>query len=304
MDQARSSILAMVAACTIWGLSPLYYKLLDHVPAGDILAHRTVWSCLFFAGVLAVQRRLGALRVPLGSRRAFGITLLASLMISTNWFLFILSVLIDRITEASLGYYVFPLVAVLFGVVLFGERLGVLQWIAVGLAVLAVVVLTAGLSTPPWIALVLASTFGIYTVVKKRLAVGPVVSVAAEVLVLTPLALIWLFAVRSSDAAHVGADLATWILLMGSGVMTALPLILFSRAAQGVGMATVGLLQYINPTLQFLCAVVIFDEPFGTVHAVTFGLIWVALALYSVAGIRQDNARRRMSETSAAEDPV
>ncbi|MDJ0822216.1 MAG: EamA family transporter RarD [Paracoccaceae bacterium] len=304
MDQARSSILAMVAACAIWGLSPLYYKLLSHVPAGDILAHRTIWSLFFFAGVLAFQGRLSALRAPLGSARAIGFTLLAAVMISANWFLFILSVLIDRITEASLGYYVYPLVAVLFGVLLFGERLGLVQWLAVALAALAVIILTLGLGTPPWIALVLATTFGVYTVVKKRLAVGPVVSVAAEVLVLTPLALIWLFLWRGADAAHWGADLATWALLMGSGVMTALPLILFSRAAQGARMATVGLLQYINPTLQFLCAVVIFGEPFGVVQAVTFGLIWLALVLYSVAGLRQDRARRRMSQTSAADDPV
>lgn len=277
----------MVAAAVIWGLSPIFYKALTHVPAPEVLAHRTGWSFVFFAGVLVVQGRLGEIRVALGSWRKVGVIALASVMISANWFLFILSIQIGKATEASLGYYIFPLVAVLVGRFGFGERLARAQWLAVALAALAVAVLTVGLGVAPWIALVLASTFGLYSGIKKGLAVGPVVSVTCETLFFLPIGLSILMLQHGAGQGAFGREVWDSALLILSGPMTALPLILFSYAARRTSMATVGLLQYINPTLQFLIAVTLFGEPFTLWHQMAFVLIWGALVIFSVASLRQ-----------------
>ncbi|GGF81571.1 chloramphenicol-sensitive protein RarD [Mameliella alba] len=304
MPPQTQGILLMIGACSIWGLSPIYYKLLLHVPPLELLAHRTFWSLIVFAGLLAVQGRLRELRGAVGRPRAALITAIAALMITANWFLFILSVQIGQVRETSLGYYTFPLVAVLLGVVVLRERLSALQWVAVGLATLAVAQLTWGLGAAPWIALVLATTFGIYGIVKKRLSVGPVVSVTGEVLLLAPFALGWLAVLELQDKAIFGDDLYTSGLLVFSGLLTALPLVLFSAAAQRVNMTTLGVLQYLNPTLQFICAVVIFKEPLTPFHLIAFGLIWAALAIYSASGFAQDRARRKSAMTSSAEPPL
>ena len=280
MDRsALQGLAAIVGACLIWGLSPLYYKLLDHIDAVDVLAHRTLWSGVFFAAVLLLQRRLW--EVPGLLREAAGLVLLASLMISVNWFLFIWSVQVGRTVEVSLGYYIFPLVAVLLGAVAFGERLGSVQWVAVGLATAAELTLILGLGVVPVMSLALAITFGIYGLLKIRLSAGPVVSVTAEVVLLVPLALIWLALVQGGGGDAMGATVQDGLLLMLAGPLTAGPLILFSYATRRVQMATVGLVQYLNPTLQFGCAVIVFQEPFTTWHALAFGMIWLALALYS-----------------------
>ncbi|MEX0317282.1 MAG: EamA family transporter RarD [Ruegeria sp.] len=292
MSDTVKGILAMVAACVIWGLSPLFYKLIAHVPPPEVLAHRTVWSVVFFAGVLAVQGRLGALRAAFVGRRQVGLIAVAAVMISINWFSFILSIQIGRATEASLGYYIFPLIAVVTGWFWFSERLGRAQWLAVALAALAVCVLTYGLGAAPWIALIVSTTFTLYGALKKGLPLGPVVSVTAEILILMPLWLVVLAWYHGTGQGAFGAQTQTSLLLILSGPMTAMPLILFSFAARRVALSTVGLLQYINPTLQFFCAVVIFGEPFTPWHAAAFSMIWVALAVFSVAALRQDRAAR------------
>lgn len=301
MTDTQKGVCALVAACTIWGLSPLFYKALSTVDATEVLAHRTVWSLVFFAGVLALQSRLSTLWAAVTDRASLPVVAFAALMISTNWFLFIWSIQVARATEASLGYYIFPLVAVLIGRLVFGERLSRIQWTAVILAVLAVAVLTVGLGVLPWISLVLATTFGLYGLVKKRLDMGPVVSVTAEVLILSPIALVWLVFLHGGTGGVFGDDLFQSLLLMTSGPITAMPLILFSYGARRLAMATVGVVQYINPTLQFLCAVLIFGEPFGPVHLIAFALIWTALALYSGSAFRQDRLRRRAMMVSEAE---
>lgn len=293
MTEAGKGVAALVAACTVWGLSGLYYKLLAHVAPIEILAHRTLWSLVFFTLLLLVQGRLSQLRAALASVRAVGIVLFAALMISTNWFVFILSIQIGRATEASLGYYLFPLVAVGIGRVIFGERLSRMQAAAVALAALAVTILTLGLGVAPWIALVLSMSFGLYSLVKKQLSAGPVVSVTAEVLLLSPIALGVLLFAHQGTGGVFGADLTDSLLLMFSGILTAGPLMLFSYASKRVRMGTVGLVQYINPTLQFLVAVMIFSEPFSTWHLVAFALIWSALTLYSVSSVSLERAARR-----------
>lgn len=296
MGEAGKGIMAMIAACAIWGLSPLYYKLLTHVPPLEVLSHRALWSLLFFGLVLLFQRRLAEVSRALARPSRLGWVALASLMISSNWLLYIWSIQIGRVTEASLGYYIFPLVAVLFGAVLFGERLGPVRWAAVALAALAVGVLWAGLGALPWISLLLAITFGIYGVLKKWVEAGPVVSVTAEVLLLAPLAILYL---AMLVPAHEALSSLSLMLLALSGPLTAGPLILFSYASKRVGLSTLGVIQYLNPTLQFLCAVAIFAEPVTVWHMVAFPLIWVALTIYSVESLRQERSARRLARQAS-----
>lgn len=297
MTDRAAGILAMIGACTIWGLSPLYYKLLSDVPPLEVLAHRGIWSLVFFGGVLAFQGRLAQMAKALRSPRRTLLIALAAAMISINWFLFIFSVQIGHTTEASLGYYIYPLVAVLIGRFGFSERLGAAQWGAVALAAVAVALLTWGLGVAPWISLALAATFGLYGAIKKGLDLGPVVSVACEVLLFLPVALAVLaFGLGGAEGAFRQGAWTAGLLIL-SGPLTATPLLLFSMAARRIPMATVGLLQYLNPTLQFLCAVAIFGERFTGWHAAAFGLIWTALALYSASTMRAGRAARRAEMT-------
>lgn len=285
----------MIGAATLWGASPIYYKFLSHIPAIEVLAHRTFWSLIFFAGVLALQGRLKDVRAALHSWRRVGLITLAAVMVSTNWFLFIFATQIDENTQTSLGYYIYPLVAVLLGRFFFAERLGRMQWLAVALAALAVTILTLGLGVVPWISLTLAITFGLYGALKKLLPIPPMVSVTCEVLIIAPISLSVLIWYSNSGQGLFGTSLLDALLLIASGPVTALPLILFSMAARRISMSTVGLLQYINPTLQFLCAVVLFGEAFTLWDRIAFPLIWIALLIYSVASLRQDRLSRSAS---------
>lgn len=300
MTGKASGILAMIGACTIWGLSPLYYKLLNHLPPLEILAHRTMWSLVFFAGLLTLQGRLRLLAKALATPR-MALTLGASgLMIGANWYLFIWAIHAERATEASLGYYIFPLVAVLLGWLFHNERLRMTQAIAVLIAASGVAVLTYGLGTAPWLALSLAITFGLYGLIKKGLDLGPVVSVTAEIAILTPLALLVLLQTHNSGQGAFGTSVRDTLLLICAGPLTATPLILFSLAARRLAMASVGVLQYINPTLQFACAVVVFAEPFSPWHKAAFALIWTAVALYSVSSLLAEKHARRTSIAASA----
>ncbi len=270
-------VAAMVACCAVWGLSAVYYKLLAHVPPAEILAHRTIWSAVLFTGVLAARRRIGALGA-LGRPRILGLVVFAAAMISINWFLFIFSVQAAHVVQTSMGYYIFPLVSVGFGALFFGERLSGVQRLAIGMAGAAVLVLILGLGVTPWVSLALAGSFGLYGVAKKIATMNAVASVTAEVLILSPLALAWLWLAVPGLGAFHGT---TALLLLATGPLTAIPLILFSEASRRLSMASVGIIQYLNPSLQFLCAVALFGERFTLWHGVAFALIWSALALYS-----------------------
>ena len=286
MSDAAKGIVAMVVACVVWGVSALYYKLLDHVPPLELLSHRTLWSLVFFICILAVQGRVGEWSAALSDRANLKRMMAASVLIAVNWFFFIFSIQIDQAMQASLGYYIFPLVSVLFGMLIFKETLKPLQWVAIGCAVTGVAVLVVVQGQVPWLALAISASFGLYGVVKKGLDVGPVLSVTTEVLVLAPLGAMFLIWVWWTGSAHFAQDMPTSALLMVSGPLTALPLILFSYATKRVHLSTVGVLQYLNPTLQFACAVFILAEPFGRVQLYVFSMIWVAVALYSWAALR------------------
>lgn len=301
MTEPARGVTAMVAACVIWGLSALYFKALAAVPLTDVLAHRTIWSALVFGAFLVLRGRGHEIRAALVDRAALRIVAAAAVLIAANWLGFIYAVQSGQALEASLGYYIFPLVAVALGVLILGERLSALQGAAVGLAALAVLLLAAGLGATPWIALLVATTFGLYGLIKKRLALGPVLSVSLEMLLLAPLALAWLAAQHGMawrPGGVLGPDTTTALLLVGLGPLSATPLILFSYAAKRVSYATLGLVQYLNPTLQFAVAVLVFGEPFGPWHALAFTLIWTALALYSSELWRRERLARRRSANS------
>jgi chloramphenicol-sensitive protein RarD len=294
MNETFKGILAMVTACTIWGLSPLYYNLLSDVPPLEILSHRTMWSCVLLFTVLVFQRRMGELMRLMSSPRQLVWVVLAGVMISINWFTFIYSVQIGRVVESSLGYYIFPLMAVALGAIFLGERLSRTQYFAVALAAVAVLTLTIGLGVAPYISLILGFTFGIYGLLKKQLAVGPVLSVTTEMIFLLPLALIWLWGAHTHGWVGVGSGQAgvsgltgTMGLLILSGPLTAIPLMMMTYAARRLKLATVGLIQYVNPTLQFLVATLIFTEVFTTIHLIAFTLIWVGLAIYTMGDSRR-----------------
>lgn len=300
-DAAGRGILAMVAACTIWGLSAIYYHLIEHIPPLEVLSHRTVWSLVLLTFYLVVRRRFGQLVKLMSSRRSLLVVAVSGLLISINWFIFIFSVQQGRVLEASLGYYIFPLVAVALGYLFLGERLSRWQRAAVALAVLAVGVLTAGLGVAPWISLGLAFSFGFYGMVKSRIKADPVLAVTAEVVVLSPLALIWIWGVSTQGwtglvgraGGYFGQGADTW-LLIGSGLMTGVPLVLMGYAINQLRLSTVGLVQYLNPTLQFAIAVTLFSRPVTVWHMIAFPLIWLGLAIYSWDSIQRERPSAAM----------
>ncbi len=293
MTDSTKGVLALILACSIWGVSGLYYAQLRHVPPLEVLCYRSLWSLAFFALILGVQGRLGEVRAALSNRRQVGTILIAALMISGNWFGFIFAISSGQGLEASLGYYIFPLVAVVIGKLVFAERLKPAQWFAVGLAAFGVSVLTFGLGVAPWIALWLAGTFGTYGMIKKQLPLGPVVSVTSEVLLLAPLAIAWIM-IKGTGAGG-GNEIGTHVLLALSGPLTAGPLVLFSFAARRVRMSTVGLVQFLNPSLQFASAALVLGEVVTKWHAMACPIIWAGLAVYSVSLWRQDRAAARAS---------
>ena len=296
MSDAFKGMLAMAGASAIWGLSSIYYKLLDHVPPLEVLAHRTIWSFVFFFGAVLIQRRIAEVRTVLGSAKTVALLAVSGAMISVNWFGFIFAIQAGYATQSALGYYIFPLVAVALGFVVFRERFRPLQLIAFGLATAAVIILTIGLGTAPWIALLLATTFGIYGMVKKTLSTGPVISVTVEIMLLLPFTFGILYLFHTGyfgGTATFGFNIRDSVLLVLSGPITSIPLMLFSYSTRRISYATVGLVQYLNPTLQFLIAVFLFLEPFTRFHAIAFTLIWTGLAFYSFEALRQERRARR-----------
>lgn len=299
MNDSARGVAAIVAACSLWGLSGLYFGQIREVPALEVLAYRVVWTVVFFLVLFTIRGRLGEFRRLLSNRELLPRLALSTVAISVNWFGYIWAIGHGHATEASLGYYIFPLLAVLLGFVVFGERFSRLQSFAVALAVAAVLVLSVGLGAPPWISLLIAGSFGIYGVFKKAMSVGPVISVAAETALLLPVALAWLAWLHLGSDGAVAAGWELFYLPL-SAFFTGLPLVLFSYASKRLAYATLGLVQYMNPTLQFTVAMIYFGEPFGLVRGIAFPLIWAGVALYCLDLWRQDRRARRSSRTASA----
>jgi chloramphenicol-sensitive protein RarD len=274
-------VLAAASAYLIWGLFPIYFHALRGVPAGEVLAHRVAWSALFMAALVTALRRWPSVLVQLRRPGVLRGLTASALFISTNWLVYIWAVQSGRVLEASLGYFITPLISVLFGVAFLREPLSRRQVAAVALAAVGVLWLVLQVGKVPWVALTLAASFGIYGLLRKQLAVDAIAGLLAEVAVLAPLAVGWLLWLAWRGEGHLGASPGVTALLTLTGVVTAVPLMLFAVGVRRLALATVGLVAYCNPTTQFALAVWRFGETFTAAHAVAFGCIWASLALYS-----------------------
>ncbi len=280
MSEYRRGLGYGVAAYALWGIIPAYWKLLAHVDPVEILAHRAVWGLGCFLALAGVTRELPAVRDALRDRRALGTMAISAALLAINWGTFIAAVSTGHLLDASLGYFINPLVSVALGMVFLGERLRRLQILAIAFAATGVALITWQAGRPPWIALVLATTFGAYGLVRKLARVPSLVGSTVETLVMAPVAVIYMVALGGGHLA--GGDVVDVSLLVSTGVITAVPLLLFTSAARRLPLSTVGFLQYLAPTGQFLLAVLAFDEPFASARLAAFALIWTGLAVFSV----------------------
>jgi chloramphenicol-sensitive protein RarD len=284
--RATNGLLAAICAFTIWGVLPLYLRPLAALPALEIMAHRIVWSCLLVFAWLAWRGEAGAVRVALANPGTRYRLMATAGLISINWLLYVWSIANGHVIDASLGYFINPLLNVVLGVLILGERLNAPQKFAVALAAVGVLYLAVVAGRPPWIALCLAASFGAYGLIRKVVKVEAVPGLATETLLLAPLALAFLAWMHVQGTAafgqsppHINA------LLLGSGLVTALPLALFAYGARLIPLSTVGLVQYIGPSLQFLLGVTVFKEAFNMERGIGFAFIWTALAVYAADGL-------------------
>lgn len=296
MDQKTlRGLLAAGGAFLLWGVLPIYWKGVISVGSLEVLCHRVGWSAFFVAGLIALQKRWPEVRKALTTRSTCLALLLSSILIGINWFLYIWSVLNNHVVEASLGYYINPLVNVVLGFVFFRDRLRPLQLGAVALACMGVGWAVWVYGSAPWVALALAFSFGFYGLVRKVVPVEPMPGLFVETLLLSPLAwgyILYLLAVGRAGFLHQGP--AVDLLLLGAGVATSTPLMLFARGARNLRLATLGIMQYISPSCMLLLGVFAYGEPFGTDRMVTFLFIWAGIALYVAEGFRSQRELSRV----------
>ncbi|MBD5802573.1 EamA-like transporter family protein [Azoarcus sp. Aa7] len=288
----RQGVIATLIAFTIWGLMPLYFKAVGSVSPGEVVAHRVLWSVVFLLALLALWRGFDGLRRLAAQPRLIGLLALSASLTGSNWLVFVWAISENRLIEASLGYFINPLVSILLGRLVLGERMRPLQQAAVALACAGVAWRVWQVGTLPWIALFLAVTFGLYGLLRKRAPVDAINGLFVETLVTAPLAIGWLVWLASRGTLQFGQDLATDALLPLAGVLTAVPLMLFAIGAQRLPLSTIGFVQYLAPSINFLLAVFVFHEPFDAAQLAGFALIWAALAVYSVDMLRANRAAR------------
>jgi chloramphenicol-sensitive protein RarD len=284
MDESTKGTISIVTAFFLWGIFPVYWKALQHVSSTQILAHRVVWSLVFVLVLLSIQRRWNEAKSVMSLYHNVPIFLVTSFLLGGNWLIYIWAVNSNQIVEACLGYFINPLVNVCLGMVFLRERLYRLQIISVLLAFAGVLFLTLQYGRLPWIALVLAVTFGIYGLLRKTARAESMVGLLLDTGFLAPIFLVYLiFLAAHGSGALVSINLRTDVLLIGAGVVTAVPLLLFAYGARRIRYSTVGFLQYIAPTGQLLIGVFLYREQFTRAHAIAFGLVWVALLVYSTS---------------------
>ncbi|TCJ00880.1 EamA family transporter RarD [Aeromicrobium sp. IC_218] len=297
MDESRSGLALGVGAYLCWGLFPLYWPLLEPAGALEALSHRVVWSLGFVAILLTVTRRWDAFRVLWRDPVRLLFLALASVVIAINWGAFIWGVTNGHVIETSLGYFINPLVTVLLAVLVLGERLRPVQWVAVGVGAVAVVVLTVDYGRLPYVALAVAASFAIYGFLKKRAQLGAIESLAVETALLTPVAVGYLVFLQLTGSLVFGHEgTANALLLAGTGVVTAVPLLLFGGAATRLSLTSLGLLQYLGPILQFVFGLLVFGEEMSPARWAGFVLVWLALVLFTADALR---ARRRVLREAA-----
>jgi chloramphenicol-sensitive protein RarD len=278
LTERRIGLLHGVLAYGLWGVVAAYWKLLAHVDAVELLAHRALWGLATFAVLVAIARQLGAVGAALRDPRTLATMTLSGALLAVNWGVFVWATVSGHLLDASLGYFINPLLSVALGTLVLRERLRGLQWLAIGLAAIGVAILTWRAGRVPWVALVLASTFGLYGLVRKTAKVDALVGSTVETLLMAPIAAVYLAVVPGTFGDAGGA---TQILVAGTGVITAVPLVLFTSAARRLPLSTIGFLQYLAPTGQFLLAALAYREPVPLDRLLAFTVIWAGLAVFS-----------------------
>lgn len=296
-DDEKIGIIYTASAYLLWGFLPIYWKLIQEVPAGEILAHRIIWSFLFMVAVILVMRKGKAFikeckLIIHDKRKLIGITL-ASVMISINWLTYIWAVNSDHVIQASLGYYINPLVSILLGIIVLNETLTRRQLLSFILAGIGVTYLTISYGVFPWVALLLAFSFGFYGLLKKMVDIGAMFGLAIETMIVTPLALFYV--PIFTENTFVKGDILsnTNLLLIGAGIVTAIPLLLFASGAKKIPLSMVGFLQYIAPTIMLVLGIFVYHETFSTSHLVSFMLIWIALIIYMGSAHRRPSRKKK-----------
>jgi chloramphenicol-sensitive protein RarD len=280
-------------AYVFWGFLPLYMKLLSHIPVAEVIAHRVIWSVPVAAIVLILLRRTDTLRIAFRNPRMLAMGCVTAALISLNWGLYVYAIVSGHALDAAIGYYINPLFSVFLAAALLGEKLNRAQLVAVGLAVVAVLVLVFDADRTPWLAFGMMLTWGFYALAKKSLPIGPNQGFLMEVLILLPPALAYAVYIGATGSANfmTGSSYDTW-LLVGCGLVTAVPLLFYANGAKRLRLSTIAIMQYIAPTMIMLNAVFIFGEPFGRARAIALPLIWLALIIYTVSMVRQMRANR------------
>lgn len=274
-----------ILAYSLWGVLPLYWKALHAVPASEILINRIIWSFVFLAIILSLRRQWRWVHDLVNDRRRIGLLAASAALLASNWFVYIWAVNAGFVVETSLGYFINPLVNVLLGVLVLHEHMRLGQWIAIAVAFAGVLFLTFTIGSLPWIALFLAFSFGFYGLIKKKSHFGSAEGLTTEMgLLLLPALAALVFFQASGQAVALNNGFTSILLLIGSGVVTATPLVLFAGAVQRIPLSTMGLLQYIAPTIQFLIGIFVFNEPFTSTRLIGFAIIWLALLIYSLEG--------------------
>ncbi|HEY54296.1 MAG TPA: EamA family transporter RarD [Caldilineae bacterium] len=295
----RRGLAYAIGAYVLWGFFPVYWKALQAVPAAEIVLHRIVWSLVFLVILLAVRRQWAWLSGLRSQRQTLLILAVSAGLLAVNWLTYVWGVTHGFVVETSLGYFINPLFSVLLGVVFLKERLRLWQWTAVGLATLGVLYLTFGYGSFPWIALTLALTFGVYGLLQKKVRLESTESLAGEMAILALPALLLLASLTiRGDNTFLQTSPTTILLLIGTGAVTAVPLIFFGAGARLIPLSTIGLLQYIAPTIQFLLGVFLYHEPFTTDRLIGFSLIWLALAIFALDNARNQSKNHRARKQS------
>nr|WP_218860191.1 EamA family transporter RarD [Petropleomorpha daqingensis] len=305
VDERRIGVISGISAYALWGVFPLYFPLLEPAGGVEIVAHRVLWSLVFIALLLTAVRRWRLVRATLADRRALLVLAGAAALIAVNWLVFVYGVNSGHVVETSLGYFINPLVSVLLGVVVFAERLRPLQWTAVGIAAVAVGVLTVDYGRPPWIALTLAATFGLYGVMKKLVRVEAAPGLFVETAIVALPAAVAIGVLQGSgDGTATSEGVGHFLLLMSSGVATAIPLLLFAAATRRIPLSTVGLLQYLTPLMQLAIGVFVRHEPMPPARLAGFVIVWVALGVFTVDSLRTARAAGRRPVAETLPEPV
>ncbi|GED53419.1 MULTISPECIES: EamA family transporter RarD [Brevibacillus] len=283
----KQGVLYAIGAYFMWGMLPLYWKVFEKMGAWEILAHRIIWSAVFVVALLFVTKKLRYLKSSVTEAKTWIALVLSSLIISGNWLIYIWAVNIGHVMETSLGYYINPLLSVLFGVLFLKERMRLGQWIAIVLAAIGVSVMTFHYGKVPWVAILLALTFALYGLAKKTVKLEPMMSLAWETLFVAPIALAYVLALQV-NGQETALSLEAWqiVLLTLAGVATALPLYWFAQAAKRLPLSMVGFVQYLSPTITLLMAIFLFHEPFTQTHLISFGFIWSALVVFTISSLR------------------